>query len=115
MNASAASGPTILDVRMYKLVPGGRDEFDRIFREGALPMLGRYGIDVACYGPSLDDQDHYCLIRAFASVAQRDERLEAFYGSEEWRQNYRDAVLALIVDYHVATIEVTTAMRQTLR
>lgn len=42
-------GPSmpVLDLRTYKLVPGGGEEFDRIFRERALPMLHRFGIDVA--------------------------------------------------------------------
>jgi NIPSNAP len=99
-------GARVLDVRTYKLVPGGRGEFDRIFREGALPMLERAGIDVVAYGPSLDDDDDsYCLIRAFASAAERREQLHAFYGSDEWLQNYDDAVMALIESYHVVLIE----------
>jgi hypothetical protein len=94
----------ILDVRTYKLVPGGRDEFDRIFQEGALPMLRRHGIEVVAFGPSLDDDDHYCLVRAFPSAARRREQLDAFYGSDEWRRNHREAVLALIEDYRVVAI-----------
>jgi NIPSNAP len=100
MSASRA-----LDVRTYKLVPGGRDEFDRIFRQSVLPMLERYGIRVVAYGPSLDDGDHYCLIRGFSSPAHRREQLDSFYGSEEWRQNYREDVLALIDTYHAVLVE----------
>ena len=98
----------VLDVRTYKLVPGGRDEFDRIFREGALPMLERAGIDVVAYGPSLDDDTSYCLIRGFPSADRRREQLGAFYGSDEWRANYDDAVMALIEKYHVVLIEQTS-------
>jgi hypothetical protein len=101
-------GTRVLDVRTYKLVPGARVAFDRIFREGALPMLERDGIDVVAYGPSLDDDDSYCLIRAFASDAARREQLDAFYGSDEWLQNYDAAVMALIESYHVVLIEQTT-------
>jgi len=95
----------VLDVRTYRLVPDGRDEFDRIFREGALPMLERAGIDVVAYGASLDDDNGYCLIRAFASAAERRAQLEAFYGSDEWLHDYDDAVMALIEGYHVVLIE----------
>ena len=104
----------VLDLRTYKLVPGGRDDFDRFFRESALPMLNRYGIQVVGYGPSVGDDDHYYLMRAFASAARRDEQLNSFYGSDEWRQNYRDAVLALIDTYHVVVIEVTAITRHAL-
>jgi hypothetical protein len=31
----------VLDFRTYKLVPGGGEEFGRILRERALPMLKR--------------------------------------------------------------------------
>jgi hypothetical protein len=95
----------VLDIRTYRLVRGGGEEFDRIVREGALPMLHRFGIDVAGYGPSIDDGDLYCLMRVFPSVAQREEQLDSFYGSDEWRQNHRDAVLALIETYHTVVIE----------
>jgi hypothetical protein len=104
----------VLDVRTYKLFPGRRDEFDRLFRESALPMLERYGIQVVGYGPSVCDDDHYYLIRAFSSAARRDEQLDTFYGSDEWRQNYRDAVLALIETYHVVAIELTATNRRAL-
>lgn len=90
----------VLDLRTYRLVPGGGAEFDRIFREGSLPMLERHGIEVIGYGPSLDDAERYFLMRAFPSTASRDEQLAAFYGSNEWREKHRDAVLALIDAYH---------------
>jgi hypothetical protein len=95
---------TVIDVRTYKLVPGGRDEFDRIFREGALPMLRSFGISVVGYGPSIVDDDGYFLMRSFASNGQREQQLGSFYGSGEWRENYEDAVMALIENYHTVVI-----------
>ncbi len=97
--------PDVLDLRTYKLKPGAGEGFDRIFREAALPMMTRFGIDVAVRGCSLEDPDVYYLVRAFSSVEDRDERLDAFYGSAEWRQRYREQVLAMIDSYHVALLE----------
>ena len=114
MSHAGALDVPVLDLRTYKLVPGARAEFDRLFRESALPMLNRYGIEVVGYGPSVADDDHYYLMRAFASAAHRDEQLGSFYGSVEWRQNYEDAVLALIESYHVVVIELTASTRQAL-
>jgi hypothetical protein len=102
----------VWDVRTYKLVSGGRDDFDRLFRESVLSMLDRFGIHVVAYGSSIDD--HYYLIRSFASAARRDEQLDSFYGSDEWRENYREAVLARIETYHVVVIELTPTTRQAL-
>lgn len=90
----------VLDLRTYRLKPGAGEMFARIFRD-VLPMLTRSGIDVVAHGSSLDDSDLYYLVRSFGSAAERDERLDAFYGSKEWRSGHRDRVLALIEGYHV--------------
>ena len=83
-----------------------------MFRERALPMLQRYGIDVVGYGPSLEDGDLYYLMRAFSSAALREDQLSAFYGSDEWRDNHRNSVLALIESYHTVVIELTPSTAQ---
>jgi hypothetical protein len=90
----------VVDLRTYRLVPGGRDEFDRIFREEVLPMLQSRGIEVTGYGPSLIDDRHYYLARAFSSEAERDRELRSFYESEEWRSRYADTVSALVESFH---------------
>jgi hypothetical protein len=99
--------PRVLDIRTYKLVQGGGEEFDRIVRERALPMLRRFGIEVVAFGPSIDDGGLYCLIRSFDSTAQRDEQLDAFYGGDEWRETLRDDAMALIESYHTVAIPAT--------
>jgi hypothetical protein len=76
----------------------------RLVREDALPMLHRFGIDVVGSGPSLDDRDLYCLLRAVPSAARRDAQLGSFYSSDEWRQNYGDTALALVDAYHIAVL-----------
>ena len=91
----------VVDLRTYKLKPGGAETFDRILRNDALPMLAASGIDVVAYGPSLEDPTLYHLVRSFASANERNERLDAFYGSDAWRRGYREQVLALVEDYHV--------------
>lgn len=90
----------VVDLRTYRLVPGGRDEFDRIFREGALPMLEARAVEVVGYGPSLADEHHYFLARAFPSEPERERQLGSFYESDEWRRAYAERVDALIETYH---------------
>jgi ketosteroid isomerase-like protein len=110
------STPTgaVMDLRTYALVPGRRQAFDRILCEEALPMLRREGIHVVGYGPSLADTDHYFLARAFASRDQREEQLTAFYGSDEWRQNYEDTVMQLIESYHTVVIPLGPGIAEAL-
>jgi hypothetical protein len=94
------SDTAVVDLRTYRLVSGVRDEFDRIFREAALPMLRRRGIKVTGFGPSLVDDRHYYLARAFPSELERERQLRSFYESDEWRSTYADSVEALIDSFH---------------
>ena len=40
----------IIEIRTYRLKPGAREEFDRLFREEAGPLLATFDIDVVRYG-----------------------------------------------------------------
>jgi len=77
-------------------------------------MLERWGVEAVAFGPSLDDEDRYLLIREYPSLEERQRSQDAFYGSDEWRQNYRDAVLPLIENYHTVLIRLTPTIRQGL-
>jgi hypothetical protein len=90
----------VLDLRTYRLVPDGRDVFDRILRNEVLPMLESRGIDVVAYGPSLRDEQHYYLARAFPSEEERDRNLATFYGSEEWKRDYAETVNSIVESFH---------------
>ena len=60
-------------------------------------MLERWGVDVVVgFGPSLDDDDLYVLIRRYASVDELQRSQDAFYGSAEWRDGPREAIVSLI-------------------
>ena len=67
-------------------------------------MLERYRVQVVGYGPSLVDDDHYYLARAFSSAFQREQQLDAFYESEEWRRRFERDVTGLIEAYHTVVI-----------
>ena len=94
-----------VEIRAYTLKSGSGEEFHRLVVENALPMLAHWQIDVVACGPSLHDADSYYLIRAFSSLEDRQSREDAFYGSDEWRQGHREAVLALIETYTEVVIQ----------
>ena len=104
-----------VEIRSYTLKPGTRDEFHRLFLEEAYPMLQRWKVGIVAYGPSLHDSDSYFLMRRFDSLAQREESENAFYGSDEWRQGPREAIIALIENYIEIVLEVDEATLQGLR
>jgi hypothetical protein len=89
----------LVEIRSYRLLPGTRPEFERLFHEEALPLLERRGVDVVAFGGSLGEPDAAFLIRAFADVADRERGEADFYGSDEWRSGPREAILACIETY----------------
>jgi ketosteroid isomerase-like protein len=94
----------VVEIRSYNLKPGTRVGFHRRFLEEALPMLKRWQVDVVAYGPSLHDADSYYLVRSFPSIEERERAEAAFYGSDEWRQGPREAVLADIASYTTVVV-----------
>ncbi len=104
-----------VEIRSYNLKPGTREEFHRLFFEAALPLLQRWNVDVVANGPSLHDENSYYLIRRFDSLAHREQREDAFYGSDEWRNGPREAIIALIEAYTDIVIQVDENTLQGLR
>jgi hypothetical protein len=112
---SAAPANTMLEIRSYNLKPGTRDRFHQRFVREALPMLERWKVDVVGYGASRHDADSYYLMRAFPSVEDRQRSEDAFYGSDEWKNGIREAVLADIESYTTIVIPVDEPTLRGLR
>jgi len=94
----------VVELRVYTLKPGTRAAFQERAEQQILPMLARFGITVVHAGPSLHDENGFCLVRAFPSVAERERQLAIFYGSEEWLTRHNDAVLAMIERYATCVV-----------
>ena len=67
-------------------------------------MLRRFGVRVVGFGPSAEAGDAYVLLRAFPSLAARDEQEDRFYGSDEWVQHQREPVVSRIRSYHTVVL-----------
>ena len=86
----------IVEIRTYKLRAGSGPEFHRTVVEESLPMLERWGVEVVAFGPSLDDDDLYYLIRSYPSLEELQRSQDAFYGSDEWRDGPRERIVSRI-------------------
>jgi hypothetical protein len=98
----------ILEIRTYRLKPGTREEFVRVMREEARPLLEKHGLTVVDCGPSLVDEDGHeeaYLIRAFPSLETRAEQEDEFYGSEDWLRGPREAIVSRIESYHTIVLD----------
>ncbi|MGH2551754.1 MAG: NIPSNAP family protein [Thermomicrobiales bacterium] len=104
-----ADATLVLEIRTYRIKAGMRDAFRRLVADESIPLVRAHGMRVVQFGPSLHDADSYVLMRAFASLEQRTEQEESFYGSDLWLQNYDARVMAMIDSYLTIVIPVSEA------
>ena len=81
----------------------------------AIPMLKRWKVDVVAFGPSPHDDDSYYLIRSYASLADRQQSQDAFYGSDEWRKGPRESVVGKIESMTSIVLELDNTLVDGLR
>jgi hypothetical protein len=112
---AAATSTTVVEIRSYNLKPGMSERFRQLFADAAFPMLQRANIDVIAFGPSLHDPQSWFLVRSFDSVEDRQASEDAFYGSTEWIEGPREAVLDCIESYTTIVIEADPALIAALR
>lgn len=104
-----------VEIRSYRLKPGTRDTFHRLISDISVPMLRHWQTDVVRHGASAHDDVSYYLIRAYASAEDRQRRQDEFYGSAEWREGPRQAILDLIEDYTSVVIPMDDCTIDSLR
>ena len=105
----------LIEIRSINLKPSTREEFHRLYIEEALPLLQRWNFDVVAHGLSLHDENSYYVIRRFDSLAQREQMEDVYYGSDDWRQGPREAILALMETYTDIVFELDEVIVQGLR
>src|SRR4051812_22743970 len=89
----------LVEIRAYRLKPGTRADFHVAATEQALPMVRTYGMDVVAHGPVPNDPNGYFLVRSFADLAELTAQETEFYGSAEWREGPREALVSRIETY----------------
>jgi hypothetical protein len=83
---SGRLGPmSVIEVRIYTIHEGKREEFVKLFDEVLLPAQRQVGLEVLGQFISLDDQQTFLWLRRFDSQEERRRRWDEFYGSDLWR------------------------------
>jgi len=95
----------IVEVRSYRIKPGKRDEFIKMFETRAVPAQREYGIKIV--GPLLDveNPNKFVFLRSFPSLEDRDRMKEAFYGGEVWKSELEAIAMPLLDSYDVILCE----------
>jgi NIPSNAP protein len=97
----------VIEVRIYKIHTGRRDEFVKLCDEVLIPAQREYGLDVLGQFASLDDDETYVWIRRFDNQEQRERQLEEFYGRPEWNELAVRAAPMVKDASHVLAVEPT--------
>jgi hypothetical protein len=95
----------IVEVRSYRIKPGKRDEFIKLFEARAVAAMRSYGMQVT--GPFLDveNPNKFVFMRSFPSLEERDRMKEAFYGGELWKNELERLAMPLLDSYDVILCE----------
>jgi hypothetical protein len=105
----------LIEIRSYKLKPGGTEDIHHAFVTAALPLLREWGTDVVAFGPSAHEPDTYFLIRAYADLDDLRKKQDAFYSSDAWRQGPRESIVSQIESYLNTVLWVSQAAIDDLR
>src|SRR5688572_15660433 len=87
----------IVELRMYSLHPGRRDELIRLVEREFVESQEAVGIQVIGQFYDLDDPNRFVWLRGFHDMPARAESLNAFYGGPVWKA-HRDAANATMID-----------------
>jgi hypothetical protein len=95
----------IVEVRSYRIKPGRRAEFIRLFETRAVPALRSHGMNVL--GPLLDveNPNKFVWLRAFPSLDERDRMKVAFYEGELWKNELEAIAMPMLDSYDVILCE----------
>src|SRR5688500_18059770 len=87
----------IVELRMYSLHPGRRDELIRLVERGFIGSQEAVGIQVIGQFVVLDDPNRVIWLRGFHDMPARAESLNAFYSGPVWKA-HREAANATMID-----------------
>lgn len=104
-----------VEIRSYNLKSSNRDEFHRLVCQESYPLMKRWGVDVIAFGPSPHDDISYFLIRGYESLEHRQSSQDVFYGSSDWRQGPREAIISLIDSDTSIVLEMEVSVVDSLR
>ncbi|HWT00308.1 MAG TPA: NIPSNAP family protein [Pyrinomonadaceae bacterium] len=95
----------IVEVRGYRIRPGRRAEFIRLFETRAVPALRSHGMKIL--GPLIDleNPNKFVWLRSFPSLEERERMRDAFYESELWKNELEAIAMPMLESYDVILCE----------
>lgn len=109
------SSNQVLEMRILRIYHGQRDAYGDYMRDALARLYEDGGMEIIHHGPSLHDEDSYYVIRAHPSVAEREARMDAVYGSDEWLLKHEEKTLGMIDSLNTVVFEADDRLIEALR
>jgi hypothetical protein len=100
----------IVEVRRYRIQPGRREDFLEFFKTRSVPALQSHGMLVLGPLVDLENPNAFVWLRAFPSLAARDEMKSAFYDGDLWKQELEAIAMPMLESYDVILTETVPEM-----
>jgi hypothetical protein len=98
----------IVEVRSYRIRPGRREEFIKLFETRAIPALRSHGMKVLGPLVDLENPNKFVWLRSFPSLAERERMKNAFYEGELWKNELEAIAMPLLESYDVILCETSS-------
>jgi hypothetical protein len=95
----------IVEMRTYKLKPGTRERFLKIFRSRTLPAHAEIGMRILGPFLSVEDDDAFFFMRGFPDLASREPMKARFYEGELWKEELEAVLMPMIEKYDVVVVD----------
>jgi len=97
--------PMIIEMRTYKIKPGLRAEFLKIFKSKSLAEHRKIGMKIL--GPFLSvEHDHtFFWMRAFPDLKSRTRMRDEFYEGKLWKEELEHKLMPMIEKYDVVVVK----------
>ena len=94
----------VVEMRTYKLKPGKREEFLKIFRAQSMPAHREIGMPIVgpflCRGP-----EAFFFMRIFPDLASREPMKSSIYEGSLWKNELENRLMPMIEKFDVALVE----------
>jgi hypothetical protein len=95
----------IVEMRTYKLKPGKREEFLKIFRVQSMPAHREIGMPIVGPFLSIEDPETFFFMRIFPDLASREPMKSRFYEGSLWKNELENRLVPMIEKFDVALVE----------
>jgi NIPSNAP len=95
----------IVEMRTYKLQPGTRSRFLKIFRSESMPAHAEIGMKILGPFESIEDPDTFFFMRGFPDLASREPMKAKFYEGDLWKGKLESVLMPMIEKYDVVLVD----------